>query len=37
MNKYKVIKTLGEGSFGSVHMATNTKTNEKVGSYGFSS
>jgi len=30
MNKYKVIKTLGEGSFGSVHMATNTKTNEKV-------
>lgn len=30
MNKYKVTKTLGEGSFGAVYQALNSKTNEKV-------
>lgn len=30
MNKYKVVKTLGEGSFGSVFLAQNTKSNQKV-------
>lgn len=30
MNKYKVVKTLGEGSFGSVFEAQNLKTKEKV-------
>ena len=30
MNKYKVVKTLGEGSFGSVFEAQNTKSKEKV-------
>lgn len=30
MNKYKIVKTLGEGSFGSVFEAQNLKTKEKV-------
>ena len=33
MNKYKIVKTLGEGSFGAVYQAQNTKNNEKVGGY----
>ena len=30
MDKYKIIKSLGEGSFGTVHKAVNMSTNEIV-------
>ena len=30
MDKYKIIKSLGEGSFGTVHKAVNLSTNEIV-------
>lgn len=30
MEKYKTIKTLGDGAFGTVYKATNTKTGEVV-------
>ena len=30
MDKYKIIKTVGEGTFGSVSKAVNTQTNEVV-------
>ena len=30
MDKYKTIKILGDGAFGTVYKATNTKTNEIV-------
>lgn len=30
MNRYRVLKTLGDGSFGTVLEAQNTETNERV-------
>ena len=30
MDKYKIVKSLGEGSFGTVHKAVNLTTNDLV-------